>query len=82
MKHGTTQRPGITCKKIFHKSLLNSACLWSRARLAINKKTNRFSLLDKQLKENLFFFLVFRKGKQRDQSKLGLNLYEFNWNYN
>ena len=38
MKHGTTQRPGITCKKFFHKSLLNSACLWSRARLAINKK--------------------------------------------
>ena len=40
----------ITCKKI---SLLNSAWLWSRARLAINKKQKYFSLPDHQLAENL-----------------------------
>ena len=33
-------RAGITCQKIFYKNLLNSECLWSRARLAINTKNN------------------------------------------
>ena len=36
--HWTIVRTGITCKKIFHKSLLNSTYRWSIARLAINKK--------------------------------------------
>ena len=50
--HGTIIWTGITCKKIFYKSLLNSAWLWSRARLALNKKQKYFSLPDHQLAEN------------------------------
>ena len=40
-------------RKFLHKSLLNSACLWSRARLATNKKQKYLSLPDHQYAENL-----------------------------
>ena len=35
-------RTGITCKKIPLKKLLNSACLWTRVQLTVNKKTEIF----------------------------------------
>ena len=45
---------------------MNSAYLWSRARLAVNKKQNYFSLPDHQLAENLirFFFWFLQKDKK------------------
>ena len=56
--YGTIIRTGIACKKNFlYKNLLNSAWIWSRARLAINKKQKYFLLPVHQLAEDLI--LVF-----------------------
>ena len=48
-------------KKSFHKSLLNLAYFWSRARLAIDKNKQCFSLPDLQLGENLILVFGFCK---------------------
>ena len=40
-------------RKSFYKSILNSAWLWSRRWLPINKKQKYFSLPNHQLAENL-----------------------------
>ena len=66
---GNIMQTGITCKKIparefLYKSLLNSAWLRSRVRLAINKKQKYFSLQDHQLDESLIFFYFLRKDKK------------------
>ena len=50
----------------FIMGLLNSAYLRSRARLAINKKQNYFSLPDYQLAENLILvFSFYERTKKR-----------------
>ena len=56
-------------RKSFYKSLLNSAHVWSRARLAISKKQNYFWLEDHQLAEDLILVLVSMKGQKKDESK-------------
>ena len=48
-KHGTIIRTGKNVRKLFYKSLLNSAWLWSRARLTVNKKQRYFLLPDCKL---------------------------------
>ena len=52
-QHEVKMGRGITCKIFLYKSILGSACLWSRVRLTINKKQKYFSLADHQLTENL-----------------------------
>ena len=59
INHGTIIQTTITCKKIIYKSLLNLACLWSRARLAVNKNQRYFSLSDHQLAERLILAFGF-----------------------
>ena len=63
---GTIIWPVITCKKFFYKNLLNSAYLWSRARLVINKKNNYFSLPDHQLAENLILVFGFSETTKKE----------------
>ena len=46
-------------RKSFYENLLNLVYLSSRARLAINKKQNYFSLPDHQLAENLILVFGF-----------------------
>ena len=59
LQNGTIIRTGIACKKFFYKNLLNSAYLWSRAQLAVNKKQNYFSLPDHRPTENLILVFGF-----------------------
>ena len=54
-QHGTIIQKKKHVRKFFYKSLLNSAWLWSRARLATNKKRKYFSLPHHQRAENLIF---------------------------
>ena len=67
--HGTIIQTGIACKKILYTNLMNLAGLWSRARLAINKRQKYFSIRDHQLLETWFLLLVFTKGKKEDKNK-------------
>ena len=67
--HGTVIREQITCKStksiLNYESLLNLACYWSRAPLAINKKQECFPLPDHQLAENLILvFGFYERAKQ------------------
>ena len=52
--------------KSFYKSLLNSASLWSRAWLPINKKQNYFSLPDHQLAENFIRIFGFYESTKKE----------------
>ena len=70
--HGTIIRTGITFRNVIkcfrnfvYKGLLNSACLWSGARLAINKKQKYFSLPDHQLSENQIIVFWFEKNEKK-----------------
>ena len=56
--------------KLFYKSLLNSICLWSKARLAINKKQNYFLLPGHQFADNLILVSGFYEKKKKDESKI------------
>ena len=65
MNHETMIQTGIRCKKILHKSPLNSACFRSRIRLAINKKPKYFSLPDQPLPEtSIYAFGLLRNIKK------------------
>ena len=77
--HGTIIQTGITCEKFFHKSLLNSAWLWSRTRLVINKKQKYFPLANHHNAEwKLDSWVWFvGKDKNRIKSNLWLNLWQF-----
>ena len=66
-------KQGLHRRKSFYKSLLNSAYLWSRARLAINKKQSYFLLQDHQLAKNLILFLASVKEQKRDKSEFLTN---------
>ena len=57
-------------RKSFYKSLLNSACLWNRAGIAVNIKQNYFLLPDLQFAEIWVLFLAYMKGQKRDDSRL------------
>ena len=70
IQHETIIQTGIICKQ--NKSLLNSACLWSIAWLAVNKKQKYFSLPG--IAENLWFL-------QKDKTLIKENLYLICRNY-
>ena len=57
-------------RKPYYKSLLNSAYLWSRERLAINKKTNISRYQITNLVKIWFLFLVSAKRQNKDKSEL------------
>ena len=52
-------------RKFLHKGLSNSAWLWSRAWVALNKNQIFFVTKITSLMKNWFLLLVFREGKQR-----------------
>ena len=53
-----------------YKSLLNLAWLWSRARLAINKKNRNISRYQTtDLLKTWFFFLVCKEGQKEDKNE-------------
>ena len=59
---------------------MNLAWLWSRARLAINKKKQIFSLPDHQLAENQIL-LVCKKGQKEDKNKFVSNSVWISYDY-
>ena len=66
-KQGTIIRTRVHVRKLFYKSLMNAACLWSRAQFAINKKQKYFLLPDHQHSENLILVFGFFKRKNKDK---------------
>ena len=56
-------------RKFVYKSLLHSAWLWSRARLAINKNINISRYQTTNLLKTWFLFLVCRKGQREDKTE-------------
>ena len=73
--HGTIARKEKHVRKSFYKGLLNSAYLWRRVRLAINKTQKYFLLPDHQLLLNSNFWFLL-KDKKRIKANLQLNLKE------
>ena len=68
IEHGTIIWTGKTRRKFLYKSLLNSAWLWSRAGLAINKKhISRYQTTN--FLKTLFLFLICKKGQKEDKSE-------------
>ena len=57
-------------RKSFYKNLLNSAYLWSRARLAIKKSKTISCYQTTNLLKIWFLFLVSMKVQKRNESKL------------
>ena len=56
-------------RKFLSKSLLNSAWLWSKAPLAVNKEQKHFSLPGHQLAENLILVFGFYERTKMDKRK-------------
>ena len=64
-KYGTLMQTGIIPEKSFIK-VLNLGCLWSKARLAMNKKQKYFSLPDHQLAKTSIFVFGFIGGTKNE----------------
>ena len=59
--HGTVNENEWYARNFLFKSLLNSACLRSKLRLAINKKQKYFSLPDHKLSKNTIYFGLYER---------------------
>ena len=57
-------------KTFIYNSLLTSACLWSRVRLALNKNQKYFLPADYKLSKMQFLFLIHTKGHKNVKGNL------------